>query len=223
MFIKLFGLIFTGFLLGIQHSLDADHVAAVSTIVSQKRRLKHAALIGVAWGLGHTSVLLVFGLALMILKVSVPAAVSRVFEFAVGAMLVYLGAALLKNLVVDKLHIHRHKHGDVEHIHLHTHRLGPAHEHLHQPFLIGMVHGLAGSAGIVLYITAAMNSIAQGALFTLTFGAGSILGMMLTGAAITLPFRATEKYSRFNQPFMIVAAVVTIAIGVQVLKENWMF
>jgi high-affinity nickel permease len=223
MLIKLLGLLFTGFLLGIQHSLDADHVAAISTLVSQKRSFKRSAWIGAAWGLGHTTVLLVVGVALMILKVSIPNAVARSFEFLVGVMLLYLGVNLLRKLMLGKLHIHRHRHGEVEHIHLHTHAMGSAHEHLHQPFLIGMVHGLAGSAGIVLLITASMNSIAQGVLFTLTFGVGSILGMLVTGSIISLPFLATQKFGRLNQSFMILAAIVTIAIGVQALKENWMF
>lgn len=221
MLAKLLGLLATGFFLGVQHSLDADHVAAVSTIVSKNKSLKKSALVGAVWGLGHTSILLLVGLVVMILKLSIPEALSQVLEFVVGIMLLYLGLALLKNVVVEGLHVHRHTHGELEHTHLHSHKMRTSHEHLHKPFLIGVVHGLAGSAGIMLLIIATMTSMVQGLLFTLTFGTGSVLGMVVCGAIIGLPFRFTQKFSRLNRVFMILVALITIVIGIQVLLENW--
>lgn len=115
-------------------------------------------------------------------------------------MLLYLGVALLKNVIVEALHIHKHRHGEVEHVHLHSHKVRPDHEHLHRPFIIGVVHGLAGSAGILLLIMATLPSLAQGLVFTLTFGMGSVLGMVVCGAIISLPFRLTQRFSRLNSP-----------------------
>ncbi len=206
-----------------QHSLDADHVAAVSTIVSKNRSLKTSALVGAVWGLGHTSVLLLVGLVVMILKLSIPGELSQGLEILVGLMLLFLGSALLKNVFTGKLHIHKHKHGHVEHIHLHSHKVLPNHAHLHRPFLIGAVHGLAGSAGILLLIMASIPSLFQGLLFTLTFGMGSVLGMVVCGAVISLPFRFTQKFSRLNRYLMFLAAMITIAVGIQVLRHNWSF
>ncbi|MFQ5863819.1 MAG: sulfite exporter TauE/SafE family protein [bacterium] len=200
MLAKLLGLLTTGFFLGVQHSLDADHVAVVSTIVSKNRSLKKSALVGAIWGLGHTSILLLIGVVVMLLKVSIPEILSKALEFLVGLMLLYLGVALSKNVIVEALHIHKHRHGEVEHVHLHSHKVRPDHEHLHRPFIIGVVHGLAGSAGILLLIMATLPSLAQGLVFTLTFGMGSVLGMVVCGAIISLPFRLTQRFSRLNSP-----------------------
>ncbi len=221
MWLNLIGLMASGFLLGIQHSFDPDHVAAVSTLVSENRSLKRSALAGAVWGLGHTTILLLAGVALMLLKVAIPATFAQALEFMVGLMLLYLGGSLLKRVVVDKIHIHKHAHGELEHVHLHSHKTIAEHQHLHKPFLIGVVHGLAGSAGIMLLIMATMSSVVQGFFFTLIFGVGSILGMMVSGTIISLPFRATARFKRINASFMIVAAVITITIGLNVIRENW--
>ena len=211
----------SGFLLGLQHSLDPDHVAAVSTLVSENRSLRRSALAGAVWGFGHTAILLVAGVVLMLLKVAIPEAVARALELMVGLMLLYLGGSLLKKVVVNKIHIHVHAHGDLEHVHLHSHKVSAEHQHLHKPFLVGVVHGLAGSAGIMLLIMATMSSVTQGFFFTLIFGVGSILGMMISGTLISLPFRATARFKRINASFMIVAALITIMIGLSVIRENW--
>lgn len=204
-----------------QHSLDADHVAAVSTIVSKNRSLKRSALVGAVWGLGHTSILLLVGLGVMILKLSIHEELPRLLELLVGFMLLYLGLGLLKNVVKDELHIHQHRHVDIEHIHFHSHKRSQGHEHLHRPFIIGVVHGLAGSAGILLLIMASLPSIAQGLLFTLTFGLGSVLGMVVCGMAISIPFKLTQRFNRLNIILMFLAAIITIIIGIQVIIYVW--
>ena len=221
MFIELIALLATGFLLGVQHSLDADHVAAVSAIVSEHTSLKGAAWVGAAWGLGHTSTLLVVGAIVLILKLAIPAVLAKWFEILVGFMLIYLGLLLLKNIFVDKLHLHKHAHGDTEHIHLHSHKGGAHHRHLHKPFLVGAVHGLAGSAGVLLLVMASMDSVAHGLFLTLTFGLGSILGMIATGAVIGLPVLFTAKHQTLHRVFMVFISCAAIAIGLNVLQKNW--
>lgn len=223
MLLKLFTILSTGFLLGVQHSLDADHIAAVSTIVSKNKSLKKSALVGAYWGIGHTVTLLVIGVLVLALKIKIPGSVSRMFEFAVGAMLLYLGAGLLKSVLVDRIHIHRHKHDQVEHVHLHSHKWGAEHEHVHKPLLVGMLHGLAGSAGIMILIMASLDSIAQGVMFTLIFGLGSILGMVVSGAVIGLPFLLIANNAKVTQIFMLLVAFVSMGIGANILHENWIF
>lgn len=213
----------SGFLLGMQHSLDPDHVAAVSTIVSQRPRLGRSALAGAVWGLGHTAMLLLVGIAVLMFKIAIPANIAQVFDCLVGVLLLYLGGALLKKVVVDKVHLHSHSHGDIEHVHLHSHKTGLDHHHLHRPFLIGAAHGLAGSAGIMLLVMASMPSMAEGLFFTLVFGLGSILGMTMSGTIVSLPFRVTSRWRRVNAAFMILAAIVTITIGLHVIRNNWVF
>jgi len=93
----------------------------------------------------------------------------------------------------------------------------------HRPFFIGVVHGLAGSAGILLLIMASMPSMVQGLLFTLTFGTGSVLGMAVCGVIISLPFRFAHNSSRLQSSLMFLAAIITIAIGIQVLRHSWGF
>jgi high-affinity nickel permease len=220
---KLLGMLTTGFLLGVQHSFDADHVAAVSTIVSKNRSIGRSALVGAVWGLGHTATLLVIGLVVIVLKITIPEFVSRAFEFFVGLMLLYLGGALLKSVLFDNIHIHKHTHDGQQHIHLHSHKSGSKHDHLHKPFMIGIVHGLAGSAGIMLLVMATMTSIIEGLLFTLTFGLGSILGMVATGAIIGVPFLLAKSYERLSRICMAGIALATIIIGLFVAKQNWFF
>ena len=223
MMLTVLGFLFTGFILGLQHSLDADHIAAVSSIVSKHKSIKKSTLIGAAWGIGHTTTLLLIGIVVIVLRISIPERISQFFEFVVGLMLLYLGAALLKTIFVDKVHLHRHDHDGVSHLHLHSHKHSSRHDHLHKPFLVGIVHGMAGSAGIMLLILATMNSVTEGLLFTLTFGIGSILGMMATGAAIGIPFLLAGNNTRYLQVFMFCVAFITIGVGVSVVAENWVF
>jgi sulfite exporter TauE/SafE len=210
-------------LLGLQHSFDADHVAAISTIVSKNKSLAKALAIGAAWGVGHSGTLLIIGLFVLGLKVTIPDKLAQGLEFLVGLMLIYLGFGLLKSIVVDRIHMHRHKHGEVEHMHFHSHKTSKKHEHLHRPLLVGMVHGVAGSAAVMLLIMATMTSVGEGLLFALVFGVGSILGMMVAGMIISLPVLVAQKYASLSQTLMAIAGFVSTGVGFMVIKENWPF
>ncbi|WP_447972852.1 HoxN/HupN/NixA family nickel/cobalt transporter [Nitrospira sp. Kam-Ns4a] len=182
-----------GFLLGLRHALDADHVAAVSTILSARPDFRTSGLIGCSWGFGHTTTLLAAGLAVGLLRVTIPDSVARAFEFAVGLMLVALGLSLAITLLRERWHWHAHRHDARTHTHLHSHRWQADHAHGHwlkvsvRPFLVGMVHGLAGSAALLLMVLSSVHSLWEGLAYILVFGAGSILGMVLVGALISLP------------------------------------
>lgn len=192
---QLMTLLGLGFLLGARHALDADHVAAVSTIVSQRPDLRTSGLIGAWWGFGHTAILLLAGVAIIVLKVTIPEAVAQAFELGVGLMLIALGGSLAVTLIRERWHLHAHRHDSSLHVHLHAHRRGEDHGHTHslfgrlpvKPFLVGMVHGLAGSAALALMVLSTVHTIWEGALYIVVFGLGSILGMMVLGTLIAIP------------------------------------
>src|SRR3989442_108979 len=136
-----------GFVLGLKHATEADHLAAVSTIVSERRSLWQSAAVGALWGMGHTASLLVAGVLVIGLGVAIPEALANILELAVALMIVFLGVRLLR------LHIHPHAHGGSTHIHLHFQNephAGHGHSGLAgwRPVLVGIVHGLAGSAAL---------------------------------------------------------------------------
>ena len=209
-----------GFLLGMRHATDADHLAAVATLATRSRSLGHTVLQGVAWGTGHTLTLMLFGGAVLVLGLVVPAQAAQALELAVGVMLVLLGAEALYRLRRERIHFHAHHHtGGVAHFHAHSHRgegapHDPArHEHRHgfpaRALLVGMVHGMAGSAALVLLSLEAMGSPARGFVYIAIFGLGSILGMALLSAAIAVPLRLTSR--RLKQTHDGLSATVGLA------------
>jgi ABC-type nickel/cobalt efflux system permease component RcnA len=224
----LFTLLFLGFLLGIRHALDADHVAAVMTLATGKRPLRRSALIGVCWGMGHTVILLIVGVAVVFFKLTISSAWAKVFEAGVGIMLVGLGVSLALALWRERLHLHSHLHEDgQEHRHVHAHGHGGQHDHLHRfrleykSLAVGMVHGLAGSAALLLLVLATVPSFGVGMLYIVVFGIGSILGMVLLATAMSIPFAmGMEKFAQAQQPIRIVSALLSIVIGSTILVES---
>ncbi len=182
-----------GFTLGLRHALDADHVAAVSTVVARSSSVWRSGAIGVCWGLGHTLMLIVAGIVVLGFKVAIPPQVAQWFEFAVGGMLVVLGGSLARALYREGWHWHSHEHEGGLHRHLHQHRATDGHDHAHwldgaiRPFVVGMVHGLAGSAALLLLVVSAVRTATEAVTYIAVFGLGSILGMMAVGALVSLP------------------------------------
>jgi ABC-type nickel/cobalt efflux system permease component RcnA len=213
-----------GFLLGMRHALDADHVAAVSTMLVQRPDLRRSGFIGLCWGCGHTAVLLVVGLAVLALKITIPETVAQAFESVVGVMLVALGLALAVTLYREQWHLHAHEHDGARHVHLHSHRLDEGHAHRHAwrdslpPLLVGMVHGLAGSAALMLVVLSAVHSFWEGIAYILLFGIGSILGMVVLGMLISLPFFFSVSLGRYAQVAVRgLASVGSIGFGIAIL------
>ena len=182
-----------GFLLGIRHAFDVDHIAAVSTIIHNHKSIKKSTLVGLFWGFGHTISLFFVGLIVLLLKITIPEKLALSFELIVGIMLFILGINVLFSINKNKIHIHKHKHHDIEHIHFHSHKLIGHHQHRHLEFkkslFIGLIHGLAGSAALTLLILATVNSVLLGLIYILIFGIGSIVGMMIVSSIISLPFK----------------------------------
>src|SRR5437763_6436367 len=202
MFLSVLGL---GFVLGLKHALDPDHMVAVSTIVSESKSVKRSSLVGILWGVGQTMSLLCAGIVVIALKVQISERVALWMEFAVALMLIFLGLkAMMKSLRGWKLHRHRHTHDGSTHAHLHLHREGDeqAHRHRHligvgaRPFFVGMVHGMAGSAALTLLVLATRPSALAGLIYIAVFGLGSVGGMLIMSSLISLPFVLTKKYFR---------------------------
>lgn len=215
-FLTVFGL---GLALGFKHAFDSDHVAAILSLVSETRSLRRAALYGALWGIGHTLTLFVVGTVLLLLKWEVPVQIARTFELLVGVVLVGLGVHVLVRVYREKVHIHWHSHGDITHIHFHSHRHSAEHDHVHRPLLVGVVHGLAGSGGLTLLVMTTMQSVLQGVVFILVFGLGSIVGMVLTGAAVGVPFTLTRRLERLHRVVQAAAGGLSIAVGLLMIVE----
>src|ERR1041384_4199627 len=155
-----------GFVLGLKHAIEADHIAAVSTIASEHASLVRSTLVGAFWGVGHTISLLVAGAAIVFLHLEISSRTSLVLEFAVGLMLIALGARALRKIVRGgHLHMHVHQHGGRLHAHPHIHQSRQhdrTSEHhgfkLHRrPLIVGMIHGLAGSGALMLLVLSAIR------------------------------------------------------------------
>jgi ABC-type nickel/cobalt efflux system permease component RcnA len=215
-----------GFLLGVRHAIDADHVAAMSTFVAQDRSVLRSCLRGTFWGLGHTLALLGAGVAVVAFKLQISPALERGLERVVAIVLVGLGAhVLVRTLSAVSLHRHEHSHGGAPHRHLHVH-LGDVDEHRHlhlwrgasQPLLMGLLHGLAGSGALVLLVLTTMPSPAAAVLYILVFGLGSTAGMLLLSGLLGVPFALTADGSRaLGTALQLVVAACSILVGLVML------
>ncbi len=214
-----FALLGSGFILGLKHALDADHVAVVSTMVSQTNNMKKSSMLGVLWGLGHTTTLLIVGLAVLLLQITIPPRAALMAEFIVGLVVVIFGIDLLRKIISGTLHAHRHAHNGIVHTHLHSHEKQDAHRHSHRAFAVGALHGLAGSAALTLLVLTTVQSTFQGIAFILIFGFGSILSMLIASTAIGLPFLLTKRFAKLKTTVQTLAGTISIAIGLMILIQ----
>jgi sulfite exporter TauE/SafE len=213
-----------GFILGLRHALDSDHLAAVSTVLAERPSWRASGLVGLSWGVGHTAVLLFVGAIVLMLRVPIPEPLAVAAEALVGVMLVVLGALLGMKLIRERWHLHHHDHDGASHVHFHSHRHCQTHSHTHwwrdslRPLCIGMAHGLAGSAALLLLVVASADSVMDGLLYIAVFGCGSILGMMLIGVTLSLPVMWSLRVGR---PFFLavqgLASVGSIALGCSIV------
>jgi ABC-type nickel/cobalt efflux system permease component RcnA len=215
-----------GLVLGLRHALDTDHLAAVSTMLTQRPSLRASGMIGFSWGLGHTVVLLLVGIVVLVLRVQIPEPVALAAEFGVGVMLVFLGGMLAVRLVRERWHVHTHDHDGAQHVHLHSHALVEGHGHGHwwrdsiRPFCIGMAHGLAGSAALLLIVLSSARSVSEGLIYITVFGVGSIMGMVLVGMVVSLPVLWSLNLGR--PVFLTVqglASVGSVAVGLMMIFQ----
>ena len=219
-----------GFFLGLKHATEADHLAAVTTIVSGRKSIWNSALVGGLWGLGHTISLFIAGIFVLLLNFQISERTERALEFCVGLMLTILGLNVLRKLISGGLlHFHAHEHGGRKHVHPHVHEHAEDDQpHTHhglslspRALIIGMVHGLAGSAALMLLVIPTIESRSVGLLYIVIFGVGSIGGMMLMSLLVSLPFRMTEfKFERINRLMQVAAGVISISLGLWIVYEK---
>jgi ABC-type nickel/cobalt efflux system permease component RcnA len=229
-------ILFIGLLLGVQHATEADHLAAVATLATRPTGWRQAMRHGIAWGLGHTLTLLAFAGVLLVLGQVVSPALERGLEAGVGMMLVLLGADVLRRLWRDRTHRPRHQHAPLAGTHTvhmpipahgnaHSHRGDGPHarspdEHAHpgrwspRALAVGMMHGLAGSAALVLMSLQATPAPALGLGYIALFGLGSIGGMAALSVVIALPLlRSARRLGRLHQVLQTGVGLFSCALG----------
>lgn len=230
-----------GFLLGLKHATDADHVVAVSAIATEHTNAWPGVWIGMSWGLGHTTPLLILGVGILLLKEAVLdwyAGMAPTLEFLVGIMLVLIGAQVFYNLRKGRLHVHSHQHGGQAHIHVHsTHheenepRKAPKKRNawglrrMGRPtfraksYGIGIVHGLAGSAAVMLVLLPQIDTLWSGVGFLVLFGLGTVVSMATITIVLGVPFALTGKAQGLNRTVAGVAGGASLALGAALMSD----
>ncbi len=219
-------ILFIGFLLGMKHATEADHVAAVATLAAGQDSLAQTMKQGMAWGIGHTLTLTLFGGVVLALGKSIPGQLAQGLELAVGLMLVVLGADVLRRLRCGRVHFHVHDHpAGIRHVHAHSHvgedrHQDSKHRHAHRPapplraVAVGMMHGMAGSAALILLSLQAVQSLQMGLIYVVLFGAGSIAGMALLSVVIAIPLRwSAGRFEPLHDTIVGGVGAFTCALG----------
>jgi ABC-type nickel/cobalt efflux system permease component RcnA len=248
--ITLLSIIVLGFFLGMRHATDPDHVIAVTTIVSRQRSIRHAALIGALWGFGHTITILAVGSAIILFGIVIPPRLGLTMELSVGLMLILLGILNLSGImrwITERVtplqferHTHPHGHGDYIHSHPHGHdpeKHGHAEDatpvgwmdrvfgklglyQVVRPLVVGVVHGLAGSAAVALLVLTTIRVPSWAILYLLVFGIGTVAGMMLITAAIAVPFAySNSRFVRLNRALGLVSGLVSLVFGLFIVYQ----
>lgn len=192
-FLTILGL---GFLLGLRHATDADHVVALSTITTKQKNIKGATIVGALWGLGHSAMVTIVGILIIFFSLSIPARIGMLFEFFVGIMLVILGLMNIFNIRINLFKTAR-------------------------PIFVGLVHGLAGSAAIALLILATIKNINDAIFYLLIFNIGVIVGMMIITTLIGASFAmAKKKINNFHKYLVLGSGIISIIFGIYIMDQN---
>ncbi len=203
--ITLISILGLGFILGIKHAIEPDHVIAVSTIASQSRKLWQASLAGVFWGIGHTATLFIIGIILIMMKNDIPEKWSMTLEFFVGIMLVYLGVASMLSLRGNK---------GMQHQHEELHNVPIKRYTYYKSLIVGFIHGLAGSAAMVILTMSTVNSVWEGAIYIVVFGLGTVIGMLLFTTIIGIPFILSMKRTITSKTLLFSTGVISTGFGI---------
>ena len=256
----LISIICLGFFLGMRHATDADHVIAVTTIVSNQRNSMRAAMIGAFWGVGHTLTIFVVGAGIILFNLVIPVRVGLSMELSVAVMLIILGvwnvAGFLRAVPVPGVpvaaekvvHTHSHSHGEFVHNHPHTHAhesQSDSRDHVPvdwmdrvfgrvsayqyvRPLVVGIVHGLAGSAAVALLVLTTIRNVHWAVAYLLIFGVGTIAGMMLITMSIASAFTMMGKgRQKFSRRLALASGLLSLGFGIfvayQICFVNWLF
>ena len=217
-------LLSAGFLVGLLHAFEPDHISAVMTQMQNSRGRKatvslrlatlRSSLLGATWGFGHTSMILLVSFLVFVLAFRIPPAIFDGFELAVGVMLVVLGISMYKKKIHLHSHPHVHENGT---IHAHPHGHGGRHSHSHKSYLIGCIHGLAGSGSLIAVSAVTLGDTYDVFSFVLVFGLGSIIGMMVASGTLSVPFHLSSGFAKLRKGLQILAGTVTVIIGAVII------
>ncbi|HEY7503931.1 MAG TPA: hypothetical protein VH700_07510 [Gemmatimonadales bacterium] len=235
-----------GLFLGMRHAADPDHVIAVTTIVSRHASAGRAAVIGLLWGVGHTLTIMVVGVGIVLLGWVIPPRVGLSLELSVGLMLIVLGVVNLRAVLLERraaaglVHMHAHAHGDYVHTHPHKHR-PEAHPHrpddtplarldrrlgglrpyeVLRPLIVGIVHGLAGSAAVALLVLTAIGSSKWAVAYLALFGLGTIIGMMLITVGLAWPLAGlSPRFASLPRRLRLASGVISLIAGLAITYQ----
>lgn len=223
-------LLFLGFLIGMRHALEADHLAAVAAISTQQNSIHSSIRHGLVWGLGHTTTLFLFSSLVIWMDTIVPEEMATMLEMAVGFMLIALGLDVIRRVIKDRVHYHLHRHDkSTQHFHAHSHvseldHASSRHQHSHakrfpyRTLFIGFMHGLAGSAALILLTMETIDSLWLGFIYILLFGLGSMLGMGILSFIIAIPLRASSSgLTWMHNSLQTVIGILTCSLGISIV------
>ncbi|CAA9460129.1 MAG: Nickel transporter UreH [uncultured Rubrobacteraceae bacterium] len=209
--------------LGLRHASDPDHLAAVTTLIAseeERKQARKAGLLGLFWGLGHGTTLIILGLPLVLFNRFLPERVSQIAEVAIGLVIVSLAVRLLLRWRRGFYHVHAHDHdGQPEHRHVHSHKESVSHEHdilKRTPFSaygIGLVHGIGGSGGLTLLLLSTISNQTEAAVALLIFAAGTAASMAILSTAFGLVIAGGPIAKNFERVAPVLG-VLSLAFGV---------
>jgi hypothetical protein len=216
-----------GFLIGMRHAMETDHLAAVASLATRGQTMGNTIRQGAMWGMGHTLTLFLFGSLVLLLDAVIPQTLAAALEFMVGLMLLGLGIDVLRRLLRDQIHFHRHRHADgTLHLHAHSHSGDCGHPAVHRhghrrphafplrALLVGMMHGMAGSAALILLTLQAVYTPLTGIVYIALFGIGSIAGMALLSVIVAVPLHySAASLTWMHNGLQAAIGIITVAIG----------
>jgi len=220
-----------GLAVGIQHAFEPDHIAAVSTQILKskfekksikqlfKESITKSSLLGAIWGAGHTTTLVLMGLFVYALSITIQDQIFSELEFVVGLMLIFLGMSTIFNKKIRFPHKHPHQHKDGT-IHFDEHHhVDFDHKHNHKSYVIGLVHGLAGSGSLVVLTASTMDNVGMVLWFIALFGVGSTIGMTLVGSMMGVPLVFGNRIELIQKSFRYVTGIFSLIIGFNILYQ----
>jgi len=233
---EMWSLLAFGALVGMQHALEADHLAAVAALSARPSSRRSLMLRGAWWGAGHTIALFAICGSVLLLGLTLGDGLQASLEFAVGIMVAGLGLNVLWTICRRRIHFHAHQHDDGKlHLHAHSHEAerrrehaASRHEHRHprhgltKALTIGLVHGAAGSGALLVLLGAAANSAGMALAYIACFGLGSIAGMAALSFVASFPLNAAARSARWlHTATLATIGLFAVAIGANIAMESW--
>jgi len=219
-----------GLVVGIQHAFEPDHISAVSTQISKSKLTKKStkqlitqsitksSILGVIWGAGHTTTLVLIGFLVYALAITIQDQIFSGFEFAVGIMLVFLGISTILNKKIQFKHTSTSTQRWTIHLDEHNHD-DSNHKHSHKSYLIGLVHGLAGSGSLVVLTAITFDNVGIMLGFIVIFGVGSMIGMALVGSLMGIPLAFGTRFTSIQKTFRYVTGMFSLVIGFNIMYQ----